>query len=485
MRSHIEHQQAQDELLKEGFDASAEYDTEDNKNKKTTELAGINNDILMQLAPHVYSVISINPPGLYVADNYEKYIVKALIRFDSETAEELKNTKGQNQKIITRQQKLNFKDKIILAIPRRVVINNNLLTGVRTYKVTFVSKIDKKPFTTEPGSIDYIIGELDSKNKILKKLDAGEALRAILNKYEEKGLAEITESVTQPGFYYINGKFITHEITQKIDKAPDKNQVRACIELLNELSTRWQNLDIFPTVIKWFILAPFDYIFKTNNRWQPNFHDYGWSSSGKTCLGRIGLAIWRLHTNALRKDYQLGFGNIDNTARLGSVISRSTYPKLINEVGALRAKYNRPLLETIKQQIESSFVRGKYFDGKYQNIPALCNLFFTSNPRAPDDSGYRSKTTIIHHTKDEVHERNEPEAKKFEEWLESKLDTLGVLGDYIGWYAITKPENPEQSILLSGKSYDEMAKEIISEFYKFANKDKPEWLDRLYEQKST
>ena len=75
----------------------------------------------MQLAPHVYSVISINPPGLYVADKYEKYIVKALIRFDSETAEESKNLKGQNQKIITRQEKLYFKDKIILAIPKLAI----------------------------------------------------------------------------------------------------------------------------------------------------------------------------------------------------------------------------------------------------------------------------------------------------------------------------------------------------------------------------
>ena len=180
----------------------------------------------------------------------------------------------------------------------------------------------------------------------------------------------------------------------------------------------------------------------------------------------------------------LGFGNIDNSARLGSVISRSTYPKMINEGGALREKINRPLLEIIKQQIESPFVRGKYLDGKYQNIPALCKLFFTSNPRPPDDSGYRSKTTIIHHSKDEVHERGEKEALEFEKWLEPKYDILGVLGDFIVRYAIIKPENPEQSILFSKFSYDDMAKEIITEFYRLADKDKPEWLDRLYEQRS-
>ncbi len=477
-----EHQQAQREFLNENFDA---MDDDNSENVQSKELVGINDDILLQLTSHVYSVVSINPPVLYIADSREKYIIKAVIRFDREDTQESKNVKGQSQKIITRQQKLNYKDKIILAIPRRIVINNNLLTETRTYTITFVSKIDKKPFTIGPGSIDYIIGELDSKNKVLKKLDAGEALRAILNRYEEKGLAEVNESVTQPGYYYINKKFIANEITQIIDKGPDREQVLACANLLDELSTKWQNKDIFPTVIKWFTLAPFDYIFKSVNKWLTNFHDHGWSSSGKTTEGKIGLAIWRLHTNALRKDYQLGFGNIDNSARLGSVISRSTYPKVINEVGGLKEKINRPLLEIIKQQIESPFVRGKYLDGKYQNIPALCKLFMTSNPRPPDDSGYRSKTTIIHHSKDEVHERGQKEAIEFEKWLEPKLDLLGVLGDFIVQYVIFKPEKPEQSVLFStNASYDDMAKEIIAEFYKLAGKGKPEWLDRTYEQRS-
>jgi hypothetical protein len=83
-----------------------------------------------------------------------------------------------------------------------------------------------------------------------------------------------------------------------------------------------------------------------------------------------------------------------------------------------------------------------------------------------------------------VHERNQGQAKEFENWLESKLNILGVLGDFIVRYAITKPETPENSILLSGHCHEEMAQEIISQLYKYANRDKPEWLDRLYEQKS-
>jgi hypothetical protein len=239
-------------------------------------------------------------------------------------------------------------------------------------------------------------------------------------------------------------------------------------------------------VIKWFILAPFDYIFKiAANRWLTNFHPHGWSSSGKTSLGKIGLAIWRLHTLKHKGDFQLGFSNIDNAARLGYVISNSTYPKLINEVGASREKNNRPLLELVKQSVESLHVRGKFVDGKYQNIPALCKLFMTSNPRPPDDSGYRSRTTIVHHGKEDVHERRDEETKEFEKWFESRLHLLGVLGDFVARYVIVKPLRPEDSILFStDRSYDDMAREIISAFYSSVGKDRPDWLDRTCEQRS-
>jgi hypothetical protein len=179
-----------------------------------------------------------------------------------------------------------------------------------------------------------------------------------------------------------------------------------------------------------------------------------------------------------------GFGNIDSAARFGNVISRSTYPKVTSEVAALAEKYNKPLVELIKTAVDSPYVRGKHLEGKYQNIPALCSIFFTSNSKPPDDSGYRSRHTLIHFSKDDIHEREDKEAKEFEKWLDSKLHILGVLGDFIGRYAIIKPTKPDESILFSDKSHEDMAKEIITEFYKSVGKAKPQWLDMTFEQRS-
>jgi hypothetical protein len=442
------------------------------------DLSGINYDILQRLSSHVYSVTSSDPPIMYVVHKGKRKIVKATIKFATETTS---GKDKQARKIV--KQLLLWKQQLVLAIPINMVINENPLDNTKTYQVTFMGR-SKKPFTVGPASIKFIIEELVSKGKVLKKDEAVDALTAILNRLEDLGLAEVRESVTQPGYYYIKGKFETYEITQVIDKEPDPNHVLACTSFLDELSTKWQNEDIFPTVIKWTTLAPFNYIFKTIDRWLKNIHDHGWSSSGKTSLGKIALAVWRLDTNAQKRDYQLGFGNIDNAARFGSIISRSTYPKVINEVGGLQDKFNRSLLELIKGAIESPYVRGKFFDGKYQNIPASCNLFLTSNSKPPDDSGYRSKTTLIQHTKDEVHERGQKEAVEFERWLDSKLHLLGVLGDFIARHVIVKPAKPEESILFCDKSYDHMAKEITAEFYKSVGKERPEWLDRIFEQRS-
>ena len=420
---------------------------------------------------------------MYVAHAKKRKIIRAVVNFSTQvtTVSDFNNIKQQEKK---QMQSLLWKQRLIMAIPIKVIINNSPIDENKTYQITFVGR-SKRPFTIGPASINSIIDRLDTEGKVIRKPEATDALKAILQKYEESELAEINESVTTQGYYFIKDKFETHNVTQVLDRDPDPRLMLECADLLDELSTKWHDKDIFPSIIKWFTLAPFDYIFKSINKWQTNFHDHGWSSSGKTSLGKIGLAIWRLHTNALKKDFQLGIANIDNVARLGYVISKSTYPPVINEVGALREKINRPLLEIIKQQIESPFVRGKWVDGKYQNIPALRKLFMTSNPRPPDDSGYRSKTTIIHHGKEEVHERGKKEAKEFEKWLDSKLHLLGVLGDFIARYVIIRPK-PEDSILFStDMSYDDMAKEIIAEFYKAAGReDRPEWIDRLFEQRS-
>ena len=460
-----------------------ENDDGDEDDDNDDDLAGINSSILEKLTPHIFGVISSDPLIAYVAHKGKRNIIKVVIQLTSQTTS-VDVGQGRKQESKTPIQLLRWKYRLVKAIPIRVEINQSPIEESKTYKVTFIDKSNKS-FTIGPCSISSIIEDLNSRGKIIKKSEAIDALTTILDKYEELGIAEINESVTTSGYYYFNGKFEYHDITQVLDKEPSLEDAIKCTEFLDELSTKWVNKAILPTVVKWSTIAPFNYIIKTiGSKWQQGLHGYGISSSGKTSLGKIALAVWRLHTNELRIHYQLGFSNIDTAARFGNVVSKTTYPKVVNEVSALQEKNNSELVEDIKKAIESPYARGRFNDGKYQYIPSLSNLFLTGNQLPPIDSGYRSRSLLAHFSKEDVHERGSDDAVEFEKWLDSKLHLLGVLGDFITSYVIIKPVKPQDSILFSEKSIDDMSKEIIAEFYKFAGKDKPEWLDRNLEQRS-
>ena len=267
------------------------------------ELEGIHDNILAQLDSHIYAVVSSNPPVLYVAHRRQKCIRKARINFDKEESRESRGAEGQRQKIVTQRQTLLLKQKLIYAIPKKVVINNNPLTDSRTYTITFVSKRSKKPFTIGPGTISEIIEVLDKKGKILKKPEATDALTAIAEKYDELELAEVGDGITQPGYYWIDGQIRGYGINQRLNLDPKNNEqdrkaVLECIDALEGFQIRSKKKVAFPTVLKWGILTPFSFITKTQTAgvedWLPwlylyDSNRYGKNNShNKCCTGGMG-----------------------------------------------------------------------------------------------------------------------------------------------------------------------------------------------------
>jgi hypothetical protein len=97
---------------------------------------------------------------------------------------------------------------LIYAIPRKIVINSNPLTDTRTYAITFVSRREdgnanngNNFLTLGPGTISEIIEALDKKGKVLKKPEATDALTAIAERYDELGLAEVSNGIIEPGYF--------------------------------------------------------------------------------------------------------------------------------------------------------------------------------------------------------------------------------------------------------------------------------------------
>ncbi|MDN5867946.1 MAG: hypothetical protein L0H55_11180, partial [Candidatus Nitrosocosmicus sp.] len=298
--------------------------------------------------------------------------------------------------------------------------------------------------------------------------------------FKERNLIELKKDVTTQGYYLLKEGIIKKDITQSDNI--DKTDVKRCCEYLNRLvESGWKNKNIFPTVIKWGILSPFSFSIKFNSdEWFPWLQLYGLGQTGKTTLGYIVLNIWNLNN----KNNVLGFNHIDSVARFGNIASKDTYPKLINEVGALLTnaygKYT-PIIELIKHSVESITVRGKYVDNNsnsfasYQETPALCPMIFTSNYQPLSDSGFNRRLVSIHFPKEE--KKEESEQQQFKEDFEENKKYLRVLGDFVSKKVI---ENPK---MLTEKFWKDLSIDLLVEFYKFADMEIPKWIYNFEEQR--
>jgi hypothetical protein len=117
------------------------------------------------------------------------------------------------------------------------------------------------------------------------------------------------DGITTGGYYLLNGKIKEVEVTQNITSEWDEEKVKQCIGFLDYLANKgWKNKNIFPTVLKWGIVAPFSFSIKYNSEeWLPWLQLYGCGQTGKTTLGHLVLSIWNLNT----RTKSIGFTHID------------------------------------------------------------------------------------------------------------------------------------------------------------------------------
>jgi hypothetical protein len=444
-------------------------------------------DILQELNPHIYKLISYNPLTFIVADQNRKEIIKSVVITFRETGDG--GNKTTTATTVTVQNYIP-KKVIIDAIPTKVVINNNPLDGGKTYQITFTHKASKKPFTLGPGTAKYVVEELQNRGRYVSK-DAVEALTAVLTKYEDNEIAEINNKIPYPGYYYIDNKIIGCDITQRLDFDPYNNQEHKkealeCIEVLEGLQSRNKKEAAFPTLLKWGLIAPFSFIIKTESKVAenalPGVQLYDKPDTGKSTLSIYAcLAVWRKHNEKKGKDNHLGPGSIDTPYRFGHAISRSTYSILVDEVGALGEEKFYFLVEMIKSALLHRVVRSGMFNenNRHSNILALSNIIFTSNPPPPRDPAYRRRFIILQYT--DADKLTEQEKKEFKSWLieEDRIEKLGVLGDFAAKY-IT--EHPDLVLDFKDSLWHKPGEMILKEFYKLVGKEPPAWLEFVAEQ---
>jgi len=355
--------------------------------------------------------------------------------------------------------RIRYKERITVGAPTSVEVYVNPIGGLTKYKVKWETTTRPRPLEIGPAPIEDIVDRLVAEGLVLSRRLAYDVITAIIEGFIRKGKAVVKTEIEAPGFYLVDGKIAAVRV--EIGK-PSPEELKESLVFLNELADTWFShvRERFSLVVKWGLLAPFSYVYKQKGRWLPWLYMYGSSYTGKTTLGDIILSTWSLDSR-----YRKTGSSIDTPARIGYVLSQSTFPVLINEPGA--AIIREDIIEIIKNAVESPIARGRYERGSYIDIQALAPLIFTSNKVLPKDDALLRRLLVVRFT---YGEKISPEkAREFEERVKPQLSRLRGLGKYIATVILEKPEILDQE-------WEKAAITLLEMAYREAGLEPPSWI---------
>ncbi|OYT57263.1 MAG: hypothetical protein B6U76_01435 [Desulfurococcales archaeon ex4484_217_2] len=357
---------------------------------------------------------------------------------------------------------IRYKERVTVGAPTKVTVYVNPLGGLTKYEVLWETTTRPKPLIIGPAPIEDIYDRLKAEGLIIHHRLARDVLNAIIEGYIRKGRAEIREEIESPGFYLVNEKIAT--VRWEL-KDVSKEELKEALEFLNELA-KWYGsvIERFSLIIKWGIISPFAYVYKQKKKWIPWLYLYGVSGTGKTTLGKIVLNIWGLSVRNEKSG-----SSIDTVARLGHVLSQTTFPTLINEPGG--AIYKEDIVEVMKSGIESTVARGKYVRGTYTEIPSLSPLIMTSNRALPRDDALIRRLIVLRFSYSEKHP--EDKIKEFEVKVKPQFGKLSAIGYYVAKRITEKPELLEEE-------WNSLATKLLEEMYREVGLEVPEWIRKEY-----
>ncbi|MEM4036443.1 MAG: hypothetical protein QW700_01385 [Desulfurococcaceae archaeon] len=397
-------------------------------------------ELLQTLSPYRDSVVELvdYEKQLYAVANLRKLVI---VR-----AKRVNNT-------------LVYKERVAVVAPTKVTVYSNPIGGVTKYEVVFEGQTLQKPLVVGPALVDEIADRLAIEGLVYHRKLIYDVLSAIIQAFIRKGKAEAKTEIEAPGFYLVDGRLVTVKYSVE---SVNTEKLKQALELLNELAEVWFKhvQDKFSTVIKWGATAPFSYIMKQKSKWIPWLYLYGDSATGKTTLGRVVLKVWGLDS----KHEKTG-ASIDTIARLGYVLSMSTFPVLVNEPGNALTKED--VVEAIKNAVDTTIVRGKYIKGTYTEIPALSCLIFTSNRFLPRDDALLRRFRVVTFSYGE--KIPVEKQREFKEKVEPRFGVLSEVGKCVA------------KQVLETRDLDHLdGKILLEKCYEIAGLPTPQWLSLEY-----
>lgn len=361
--------------------------------------------------------------------------------------------------------------RVLSCYPKKIIIHDNPISDAgRTFTIYWVTKKGTS-FKTESMMIPEIETYLENHAYVLSPKQLKGSVAGIIQIAIDNDIAILKNEIETPGFYW-------NPETEKIDiidynyTSPTIEEINKSLDLIEELANDFKDHeDKLATTLKWNLVSAFGFAKKQMGlpleQLIPYLYHYGKGGSGKTTISRIGLYFWGEPST----ENDIGGSEADTIARLGEQISKSTFPKIINEPDTIFKK--KTLTETMKTSVERTNARRR-FEGKvFQTILSLATVQFTSNHALPNNEGLSRRFLQILYSYSE--KKSEDEKNRFMEKYcmdqpsECKFHDLKPLANFALDYIVGKPE----VLRLDWKS---LSNKLIMQAYLRCGRQVPKWL---------
>ena len=361
---------------------------------------------------------------------------------------------------------------VIEAYPKEVIVYDSPLTDEpRTFEIKWDSKLSNRIITTGGeiggGSVSEIESQLNEAAYCPNPRYLKGSVSSVISAYIKNNLATIKKEVEYPGFFYDNADKELLAIKYNLVK-PNPKDLKLAVSILEDLVKHFKGSeDKLATCLKWGWLSPFSYVKKQKGEFLPWLVMDGVAGTGKSVLGTIILLLW----GEPSEDNDIAGASFDTVARVGSRISQSTFPIIINEpIGTFQ---NEAVVDMLKSAIERTTARGKYMGNRYKYIPSLASLVFTTNKALPNLDAIARR---IHKITFSFSERKDKKAKKnFESEFDinqPKISSLNHLKYISNFFANEILNNPK----MINDDWKDCANGILQRLYADIDYDMPEWL---------
>lgn len=310
---------------------------------------------------------------------------------------------------------------------------------------------------------------------VLKPREYKGVLNQIINEFIDLDLLTINEEIPIEGIF-INP--ITKTLCRRDDKCnteikkPSKESVQEGLEVWSKLK------DVYPGdktklshIIRYGLICPFSYIFKTEYQWIRLLYLYGPSRTSKTTLAEIALSPY----TSISEEISIGGGSFDTPYRIGKALSRQGTGVIINEPSPNIEK-GEPR-EIIKRSVESKYSREKDEKGEHVKIPAYSNMIFTANSFIPTHDAFVRRSQYLEFTKND--RLSDDDIKTFNDtfhhknWHNTDFLKLRAIGDFIVWYI-------SENLDVLESEHTEIINSMLDVLLEYADEDKDVW-DWLYQ----